>query len=381
MAALTRADIILKADGSGKLQQVLGEYLPDDIMLSANIAIFSPIKPIQDSSIEPLTDFRGNDTANGIWYGVQMALTARNYTSLHDDAFIYHRPRGGAYNEPFRLSDFVGYIPDALPTLTGAAPMTAYRDIADNYNVSITVMSENNGIDVAGIMEDSGLDLQTCYPMILVGSKLAALKNTSFDDLRVTPLYYEGSEYTFFTADFSTLGLSEGDTARVTLCLVPYSTGNASPDFSGAWQDITGLTFTHPAFPVPLASGLSVTVENYGNYPPELTVVSPTSASTMVFTVGYSFADTPEENVTVEITATVNNGGTSMASTKTFTYTPGGAAAFWAFYWQSDFGFTPAEGSFIDVRISARYKYESGIYWRSTSASSTAYIENKSTGL
>ena len=216
-------------------------------MHSLNINIFSKVKPIQDSTLGPVLDFKGNDTASGIYYGIQLAMTQRNYENIHDEAFEYHRPRGYNYNEPYRLGDFVGYDPQAVPTLQGFAPLQAYRDIADNYEVGITVDlsgDKSTGIDIAGILQDRGLDLTTCYPMIIVGNKMAAMKNSRVSGKPVTPLYYNGAWYSFFVADFSTLGLAAGTSARVSICLVPYSSPSnpASPDFSGAWQDITGLS-------------------------------------------------------------------------------------------------------------------------------------------
>lgn len=392
MAALTRADIVLKADGTGALQQLLGEYLPEECVLSPALNIWSKNKPINYPSDTELTTAQreGSDADKiaGYFWGVKVFNDGLSFSSLPTFTFDYKRPLGGS-SSPYRLSDFIGYDHQAIPTLSGIMDSIAYRDVRNDFTVSISIdQSGRNttGIDIVQLMSEKNVNLTNCYLFLAVGSYMAALKNRStYDSItgnyEVTPIYYQNAWQTFFIADFNALyeedsaALPLGD-QQMTLFLVNYSY-LSNIDYSGAWQQIGGIgeqAFTEEAYPVPFCAGKVISVQTFGNYPPDLTLSMPTTANNRGFTILYSFASTPSENVICEVSATISN---SIPVTKTFTVGTGGDIMLWGFNW-TDFGMisSPPTGTLIDLHVTVHYRYESGEHSKAIAGTSTMIVQN-----
>lgn len=376
MAALTAYDVNLRSNGQGKLQQVLGttETSPAKIVLHANINKWSKVKPIRYPKYEKLlaSEFSGStsDHMQGYWYGVLCATEGTKWSNLHNIDFTYLRPTGGD-NSPGRLSDFIGYDHAAVATMRASVLSTGYRDLVNNYRVNIaidTTGTNTTGIDIANIVQEaSGLQLSTCFPFILVGSYVSALKNASHGDGQgnypVTKIFYENAWQRNFLADLSTCpGLGIG-TIKVTVFLVPSTSGSILPPLDGSWTDLSDSTpqlFSARAFPMPDGTGMDVYISDY--YEAAMPAKVGVSAnSTGIHTLISWPSGEPTSTTTVRVTLRL---GTSsvMQYAKEGTYTPGGFMQFIYWTW-SELGMLYYEGMQITLSVSVQTAIQGSSKW------------------
>lgn len=373
MAALTAYDVNLRSSGQGKLQQVLGttETSPAKIILHANINKWSKRKPVRYPSYQRISEaqFAGNndDHSEGYYYGVKCVAGAASWAELHETSFDYRRPQGGD-NSPGRLSDFIGYDHDAVPTMNGSIPTKGYIDTSNGYYVTINITtngSNTTGIDIADIVQEAtGRQLSTCYPFIMVGSYVCALKNRNAQneiwDYDVTPIFYENAWQQSFVADLMSLAskfhVSVG-TVKCTVFLASYSGSASLLPLDGEWTDIgdPGLAqmFGTPAFPLPNATGVDISLAEYWESAKPAKVGVTATGMGITCTVTWPEGN-PNQTTTVEITVRLGQGVTAPAATKSPTYTPGSVMLLPTFSWEELGSIYPGQGQTVYVQASVR---------------------------
>ena len=122
---------------------------------------WSKRKPIRYAQPGELTDaqFKGTyaDNNQGIYYGLKVASEAGRLGQLHTASWEYLPPRPGT--DWCRLTDFVGYDHNAVPTLngmyTGGNP--CYYNTERNFTVSITYNKSSNttGVDIGDMLPEN----------------------------------------------------------------------------------------------------------------------------------------------------------------------------------------------------------------------------------
>lgn len=373
MAALTEYDVNLKSSGYGDLQQVLGttETSPAKIILHANINKWSKRKPVRYPSYQRLSEaqFAGNndDHSDGYYYGVNCLAGAANWAGLHEVSFDYRRPQGGD-NSPARLSDFIGYDHNAVPTMSANIPTKGYIDTSNGYYVTINITtngSNTTGIDIAQIVQEAtGRQLSTCYPFIMVGSYTCALKNRNVMneqfDYDITPIFYNNAWQQNFVADLMSLASKwhvQPGTVKCTVFLASHSGSASLLPLDGEWTNIgdpgNAQMFDTPAFPMPNATGVNLSLaEYYESAKPAKVGVTATSRG-ITCTVSWPEGN-PTQTTTVEITVRVGQGATAPAATKSPVYTPGSVMLLPTFSWSELGMFYPGQGQTVYVQASVR---------------------------
>lgn len=373
MAALTEYDVNLKSSGYGDLQQVLGttEKSPAKIILHANINKWSKRKPVRYPSYQRISEaqFAGNndDHSDGYYYGVNCLAGAANWVGLHEVGFGYRRPQGGD-NSPARLSDFIGYDHDAVPTMSASIPTKGYIDTSNGYYVTINITtngSNTTGIDIAQIVQEAtGRQLSTCYPFIMVGSYVCALKNRNAQneqfDFDITPIYYGNAWQQGFVADLMSLANKfhvQPGVVKCTVFLASYSGAASSLPLDGEWTNIGdpghAQMFDSPAFPMPNATGVDLSLaEYYESAKPAKVGVTATGRG-ITCTVTWPEGN-PNQTTTVEITVRLGQGATAPAATKSPVYTPGSLMLLPTFSWSQLGTLYPGQGQTVYVQASVR---------------------------
>lgn len=373
MAALTEYDVNLKSSGYGDLQQVLGttETSPAKIILHANINKWSKRKPVRYPSYQRLSEaqFAGNndDHSDGYYYGVNCLAGAANWAGLHEVSFGYRRPQGGD-NSPARLSDFIGYDHNAVPTMSASIPTKGYIDTFNGYYVTINITtngSNTTGIDIADIVQEAtGRQLSTCYPFIMVGSYVCALKNRNAQneiwDYDVTPIFYNNAWQQSFVADLMSLASKwhvQPGVVKCTVFLASTSGAASLLPLDGEWTNIGdpghAQMFDSPAFPMPNATGVNISLaEYYASAKPAKVGVTATSRG---ITCSVSWPEgTPNQTTTVKITVRLGQGATAPAATKSPTYTPGSVMLLPTFSWSELGSIYPGQGQTVYVQASVQ---------------------------
>lgn len=380
MSVVTKAEIQSVTEFISLCKSLFSSSYNDvgNLYIHGNINKWAKNKPIRYNKWTQLSDAERagstSDHSDGYYYGVKVLQNGASYMDLHDVSFDYARPRGASQNEPFRREDIVGYDSAARPTMQGYFDTTQYRDLANNMRITINIDTSGNnttGIDIADIVQKaSGLQLSTCYPFILVGTYMAALKNEDTNDgmgnYKVTPIYYQSAWQRNFIANLKALrddfGLALGE-IKITTFLVPYSQGSLV-DITGAWVNLAAGSgsqiFGGPAFPLPEATGLDVTIADYGSY--AVKAKASISGTTVALAVVTTWPEgEPTETTTVEITARLSAG---TPQSKSWTYQPGGITVIQSFTWQSLGIINPSSGQTINnISIIIRTKTETGSSW------------------
>ena len=376
MAALTAYDVNLKSSGYGDLQRVLGttETSPANIILHANINKWSKRKPVRYPSYQRLSEaqFAGNndDHSDGYYYGVNCLAGAANWAGLHEVSFDYRRPQGGD-NSPARLSDFIGYDHDAVPTMNGSFPTSAYRDLANNFRVGISIDTtgmNTTGIDIADIVQEAtGRQLSTCYPFILLGNRVCVLKNANRGDglgnYEITQIFYNNAWQQGFLADLTTYsGLGLG-TVKCTVFLASYGGVGSVLPIDGTWHQLgsgQGEIFTSRAFPMPNATGINVTISDYYKAAVKAKVGVAAMRIGILATISWPEGN-PTAVTTVKTTLRLGSGTVSQHIKET-TYTPGQLMQMPSWTW-SELGMLYYEGMQITLSVSVQTAIQGSSKW------------------
>lgn len=169
-----------------------GLYDIGTLCSSPNINMWSKCKPICFDKIGVLTleERRGSsqDIAKGVLWGIEIigpttSKIGSELTKLHDTTFDYHRPRGMASLEPFRLLDFDGYHQFAQPNPFGNFPSEELAAYCDDKsfspggslrNIYVAYTSSNTtGVDLTELFDVADNEtlksvLSRTYPCILI---------------------------------------------------------------------------------------------------------------------------------------------------------------------------------------------------------------------
>ena len=241
---------------------------------------WSKRKPIRYAQPGELTDaqFKGTyaDNNQGIYYGLKVASEAGRLGQLHTASWEYLPPRPGT--DWCRLTDFVGYDHNAVPTLngmyTGGNP--CYYNTERNFTVSITYNKSSNttGVDIGDMLpENVAEDIGDYYPCILIGGYARVLYNTQLQeestgtDLIYTPLRQNNQWYTRFYAHVASLpGVKDGTTYQCTVFLIRSVYQAGIFDFRTAWANVADTINAYNAFSVPGAISLQIPFEFYQQY-------------------------------------------------------------------------------------------------------------------
>lgn len=321
MAALTRDDIEVKADGTGALQKYLGNSSGDVRTLCTlpSINKWSRNKPIEYNTYQLLTPQQrkeGQKYAQGYRWGVKIVGSSR-LENIHDFSFDYDKP-----TTYFRLMDFIGYDKNATADVSGLElSEKIYKDLPGyQYRVNIYIDDKNTtGVSVKNALKDalamSGAEdsvaFKNIYPVLVLDGKACAMRNTS--EHKVTPIYYNNAWQISFEANLHTVleSYAKGTAVRMTIGLVAHqSAGSASGiDISGNWFD-SGMLYSDPVFPVPNLLCVNKTVEQYYN---DLGCsITALSGSPTYLSFDFTFENEPDTSVEMVFTANMNGAPSSV---------------------------------------------------------------------
>lgn len=371
-------------NGGSQLQTYLNTAVSDtmDICLLSSINKWSKIKPVRVSTEASLTEaqFKAatGDYGSGYAYGVRVRyIHTSSFGDLHDWTFDYGKP-----NNYYRLDDFYGYDKDAAPDIDGSVATEFYRDASSASSLYVNIGRNSTGVPIIDIVKESmsmsgATDKEAfshIYPFIFVGDHICALQNSLTNS--VTPIVYNGAWYTDYTVDLEALNeISEiplGNETPFTLFLVEVGVSNTEfePYLDGNWVEIGGISsstlLTVPVYPIPNATGIYPEIKELGIAPPDMTLIMPTSANIRGFSVNYTFASAPTQDVIMNITARV----TPSVGTSTLSYTHDIDASLQiapSFSWTGTdigaggFGLAaaPADGTLLQLEVSITYFYGS----------------------
>lgn len=363
---------------------------------SARINKWSKFKPIRYAQWRELELWQRegmpSDTADNVHFGIKIngpvnGILDSNIVAIHDTAFEYLQPRGGAA-EPFRMTDFDGYKHDAYANPGASFQISAKGGILEgNFDDedhqygslrNLVVQYDNTntyGVDFTDMLKDTAETLQNAlsraYPCILVTDSRGRSFFTALDypgDLlsapAARPLYYNGAyqRSSNWSVRFGKPVLSNGlnpsttkpwtspqEGMRATLFLVkaadiygPYLDFAKTQNFAENWISLAAdSAFVGVANPVVLPAdilGAPLVLTSAGSAE---VYYEPTGVRYLdpLLTVDYIREGDTENAVTLECTATI--GG--IRAVRTMQITPGGAAPVLSFS-ASDFGLLAFKG-------------------------------------
>lgn len=327
-----------------------------------------------------------SDAANGIHFGIKMngpvnGVLDSTIVAIHDTAFEYLQPRGGA-EEPYRMTDFDGYKHDAVANPGASFQIDAKGGILEaNFdddddqtgslqNIVVQYDSTNiYGIDFTEMFKDSAETITNAlarsYPCILVTDSAGRSFFTALDypgDLvnapAARPLYYNGAyqRSSNWSVRFGKPVLSNGinpsstkpwtsaqEGMRATLFLLksadiygPYLDLAKTQNFADNWISLAAdSAFVGVSNPIVLPADilgapLVLTAANAARMyfePTGVTYVDP------LITIVYNKVGDTDETVTLDYSATIDD----IKSAKSIQVTPGAFAPILSFS-ASDFG-------------------------------------------
>jgi hypothetical protein len=120
------------------------------LCIHPNVNMWSKWKPIRHSSIEPITQAQLEAHNYGIaWNSYANIDAVKLAYENRDDVLNYNKPRGGLYNEPYRLTDFINYEKTAIIPIAGALVTQQAQNI-ENGQTTITGSVFINGLPKVG---------------------------------------------------------------------------------------------------------------------------------------------------------------------------------------------------------------------------------------
>ena len=155
------------------------------LCIHPNINMWSKWKPVRYPSVSPITQAQLEASKYGITFNpyanIGAVKTAYGNSSV---VWSYDKPRGGLYNEPYRLTDFTNYEKNAIPAISGAFVTPQAQNI-ENGQTTITGSVFINGSPKAGEIgwEDLNLGGRKLAMALYSGNDLikTAVANNSGD--------------------------------------------------------------------------------------------------------------------------------------------------------------------------------------------------------
>ena len=158
---LQRANTRKLSGDIGTIAKVyVGDTVADDdggaawtVAARVDINPMSKYKPVRFNKIEPVT----NAEFRSIRYGLRPKGTGGGYATFSsslinpDVAWIYDKPRGISYNEPYRINDFYHYFHRATPPFAFEVSGELGNSIGITYYIdNLAASIYNSGADAAG---------------------------------------------------------------------------------------------------------------------------------------------------------------------------------------------------------------------------------------
>lgn len=345
-----------------------GTIMRPDLFNMDVINEMSKKKPLDRNILHSLTDEQfksgvgGASGTNGIYWGLKIATSAKNWTTIHSANWEYvEKPKGGIDSSPFRPSDFVGYDSSAKPTLTVETDLT--QSGAEVIFSAITpftcllklnISGNTTGVDP---LDALGITSSNAYLCVAIGNYAAAMLNGRANDT-VAPISSNGGKTQIeYTCPELPSGLKSAATRQVTFFIA--NINDISTLKNGGWLSFSNTAQAVKAASLPNVAGLSVKFSQisslgFGDWE----FASPTTSGTS-FTIAASCKTTPTyvSNPTIygyEVSATFNNSnGTKKTFTRTLTSSSVNtslmnAVLTWA---SSEFGFVPSSNSSIKYTL------------------------------
>ena len=92
------------------------------LCIHPNVNMWSKWKPVRFNSVSPITQANLEAVNYGIaWNSYANIDAVKLAYENREDVLNYNKPRGGLYNEPYRLTDFTNYEKNAIIPIAGAS--------------------------------------------------------------------------------------------------------------------------------------------------------------------------------------------------------------------------------------------------------------------
>lgn len=130
------------------------------LCIHPNVNMWSKWKPIRHTSIEPITQAQLEAHNYGIAWNSYANIDAVKLAYENNESVLnYNKPRGGLYNEPYRLTDFTNYEKTAIIPIAGGF-VTQQAENIEGGQTSITGSVFINGSPKTGEIgwDDLGMD-------------------------------------------------------------------------------------------------------------------------------------------------------------------------------------------------------------------------------
>lgn len=171
----------------------VSNYLPTFFTASANINMWSLKKPVRNNVDFPTGEWWKADNCGLGTQSVQHPTQLANVINGGLNGWHYRLPRGGAYNEPYRLGDFRGYAPNAARMVDG---LIVPNKVQKGTTMIIEAVVTQPGSDSVTVAD---LGLSGCYfGAYIVGSGSNCIKTSA------SPLNTLSTSVSFDTSNFGT---------------------------------------------------------------------------------------------------------------------------------------------------------------------------------
>src|SRR5690554_575181 len=101
------------------------------LCIHPNVNKWSKWKPVRFNSVNPITQANLEAVNYGIAWNSYASIDAVKLAYENSEAVLnYNKPRGGLYNEPYRLTDFINYEKTAIQPIAGASVTQQAQNIA-----------------------------------------------------------------------------------------------------------------------------------------------------------------------------------------------------------------------------------------------------------
>ena len=155
------------------------------LCIHPNVNMWSKWKPVRFNSVSPITQANLEAVNYGIgWKSYANIDAVVSAYKNREDVLNYNKPRGGLYNEPYRLTDFINYEKTAIIPIAGALVTQQAQNI-ENGQTTITGSVFINGRPKSGEIgwEDLGFGGRKLAMALYSGNSLikTAVANNSGD--------------------------------------------------------------------------------------------------------------------------------------------------------------------------------------------------------
>lgn len=340
------------------------------LMTYTGINKMSKKKPLDRNVLHELTDEQfkngvsGASGTNGIYWGLRIATSAKNWTTIHNATWEYvEKPTGGIDSSPYRLLDFVGYDKNAKPTLTADCDLTQSNAeiVYSNKKPFGCLLKPNISGNTTGVdpLDALGISSSKAYLCVAIDNYAAAMLNGRANDT-ITPISTTGGASQIeYTCPELPSGLKAAASSRKVSLFIADISG-ISTMLNGGWLSFSSTAQSVKAATLPDVAGMTVKFSQisslgFGDW--EFTSMA-TSGTQFSASAKCNTAPTYVSNPTTygyEVTAIFNNSnGTKKTFTRTLTSSSVNTSLMntvltWA---SSEFGFTPSANASIKYTLS-----------------------------